>query len=99
MPEDISDQDLATLVKGVCSAARRSLVPLNLSEGLADTGVDAAGARARRPPRSAPGALEFCPDQDSTIPQVVSVLVARTERMLESTRRLTPPTATVGQSN
>jgi hypothetical protein len=82
-PEDISDQDLATLVKGVCSAARRSLVPLNLSEGLAASGVDSAGLKTAATAIGS-GALKFCPDQDSTIPQVVSVLVARTERMLQT---------------
>lgn len=82
-PKVVSDQKLADLIKGVCSAARRSLVPLNLSEGLASSGVDATDLEAAATAIGV-GAIEFCPDQDSTIPQVVSVLIARTQRMLET---------------
>lgn len=81
VPPDISDKELGTLVKGVCTAARRTLVSLNLSQSLADTGLEPAelGEAATA---IANGALEYCPDQEAALGQVVSVLVTRTQRLL-----------------
>jgi hypothetical protein len=93
VPATISDKELAPLVKGVCSAAKRSVVSLSLSQALADTGL-APSELGEAATAIANGSLEYCPDQQGALGQVVTVLVARTQRILATTTTSTSSTTT-----
>jgi hypothetical protein len=94
VPADISDKELAPLIKGVCTAAKRSVVSLSLSQALADTGLPPAqlGEAATA---IANGSLEYCPDQQGALGQVVTVLVSRTQRILATTTTSSTTTTTL----
>ncbi|MDQ2651179.1 MAG: hypothetical protein M3Z03_16695, partial [Actinomycetota bacterium] len=81
VPAEINDKDLSGLIKGVCTAARRSLVSLSLSQALVDTGLE-VGDLGEAATAIGNGSLEYCPDQEAALGQVVSVLITRTQRML-----------------
>jgi hypothetical protein len=81
VPAEINDKDLSGLIKGVCTAARRSLVSLNLSQALVATGLE-VGDLGEAATAIGNGSLEYCPDQEAALGQVVSVLITRTQRML-----------------
>jgi hypothetical protein len=91
-PAALSDPALGELIEGVCSAAKRQLVSLTLSQQLAAAPLASKAQLTSAAEAVGVGAATRCEDQVGAIPQVLTLLVARTERMITTTTSSTTST-------